>query len=350
MKYFVLLWVLCAVACKKSSTEVNQDPPELEIKGTDLSFLPLVRQSGITLYNSYNQAEDMLTTLKNAGVNTIRLRLWKNPTDPVSSFASVKNIAQECHSKGMKVLLSVHYSDTWADPGNQTKPAQWQSSTLNQLKDSIRVYTQLVVDEIQPEYIQIGNEINNGILWPDGSYNNFANFKSLLQAAIAGARNAVPETKIILHYAGFTDASAFFSSFTDLDYDIIGLSYYPIWHGKDLNALASALESLNSTYNRKIFIAETAYPFTLGFNDFTNNIIGLQSQLLPAYAPTPDGQKQFLLKLKDICTNASGCLGFCYWGTEWVSFAGSTSTNGSPWENQAFWDFSNKALPVLDVY
>jgi len=350
MKYLVFILMLSAIACKKSSTEVNQNPAELEIKGTDLSFLPLVRQSGLPLYNSNNQAEDMLTTLKNEGVNAVRLRLWKNPADPVSSFATVKNISQECHSKGIKVLLSVHYSDTWADPGNQTKPAQWQTSTLAQLKDSIRVYTQRVVDEIQPEYIQIGNEINNGILWPEGSFNNLVNFKGLLQAAIQGARNATPETKIILHYAGFIDASAFFSNFTDLDYDIIGLSYYPIWHGKDLNALASALENLNSTYNKNIFIAETAYPFTLGFNDFTNNIIGLQSQLLPAYAPTPDGQKQFLSKLKDICTNAPGCLGFCYWGTEWVSFAGSTSTNGSPWENQAFWDFSNKALPVLDVY
>lgn len=350
MKFLVFILMFSIAACKKSSTEVNQDPPGLEIKGADLSFLPLVRQSGLTLYNSNNQAEDMLTTLKNAGVNTVRLRLWKNPAAAVSSLSTVKAIAQECHSKGIKVLLSVHYSDTWADPGNQTKPAQWQSSTLAQLKDSIRVYTQLVVNEIQPEYIQIGNEINNGILWPEGSFNNLANFKGLLQAAIQGARNAVPETKIVFHYAGFTDASAFFSNFTDLDYDIIGLSYYPIWHGKDLNALASALQNLNSTFSKKIFIAETAYPFTLGFNDFTNNIIGLQSQLLPAYAPTPDGQKQFLSKLKDICSNATGCLGFCYWGTEWISFAGSTSTNGSPWENQAFWDFSNKALPVLDVY
>ncbi len=97
-------------------------------------------------------------------------------------------------------------------------------------------------------------------------------------------------------------------------------------------------------------IVETSYPFTLGWNDYTNNIIGQTDQLITAFPATSQGQKEYLQKIKDICLANNQCLGFCYWGAEWVSYKGNTATNASSWENQAFWDFSNKALPVLDVY
>ena len=154
----------------------------------------------------------------------------------------------------------------------------------------------------------------------------------------------------MLHYAGHENAHLFYGAMVGLDYDIIGLSYYPNWHGKNLNSLSQSLQTLSTSFDKEIMIVETAYPFTLNWNDYTNNIIGLSSQILDTYPPTPQGQKDFLQKIHDISTATPRGIGFCYWGGEWVSCHGDTATNGSPWENQALWDFDNRLLPVSEVY
>jgi len=248
----------------------------------------------------------------------------------------------------MKVLLTVHYSDTWADPGNQEKPEQWNNSYFSQLKDSVYIYTKKIVSEINPNYIQIGNEINNRFLHPDGK--NTENMKELLKSGIKAVRETNLSTKIIIHYAGFEGANYFYSTISDLDFDIIGISYYHIWHGKDLNSLKQNLITISNSVNKPIFIAETSYPFTLKWNDYTNNVIGLESQLLTDYAASPEGQKAYLNKIKSLISEVPKGIGFCYWGSEWISYKGNTSSEGSSWENQAFWDFENKILPVLDCY
>ena len=97
-------------------------------------------------------------------------------------------------------------------------------------------------------------------------------------------------------------------------------------------------------------IAETAYPFTLGWNDWTNNIVGLQNQLIPGFEATHDGQKNYVLNIKSWSKQSSSCIGFCYWGGEWISFRGAQATDGSSWENQALWDFNNNALPVIGAF
>ncbi len=350
---FFFLFVLSFTGC--SRTESNPETPQqpkkvLEIKGADISYLPEIRQYGISLKNASGEQEDMLQTLKKAGVNTIRLRLWKNPQSATSNLASVKALSSEAKALGLKVMITVHYSDSWADPAQQTKPADWQNLTFTQLKSEVYSYTKNLVEQIQPEYIQIGNEINNGFLFPEGNISNQTQFIELLKEGSKGARDAVGNTKIILHYAGFDGANQFFSNLSTVDYDIIGLSYYPMWHGKDLNALQNALNSISSTQNKNIFIAETSYPFTFSWNDQTNNVIGLTDQILPQYPATPAGQKDYLNQIKTITANNPKGIGFCYWGAEWISFKGNTATDGSPWENQAFYDFQNSALPVLEVY
>lgn len=345
--FFVIFFA--PISCNKDDDNLQQ-PQVLLIKGADVSYLPEVRISGIQLRNSQNQVEDMLQTLKNAGVNTIRLRLFKQPQQPTSGFLQVKNLTNECKNLGLKVFLSVHYSDTWADPSQQIKPLQWQNANYNQLKDSVFIYTKKIISEINPEYIQIGNEINNGFLFPEGSTSNLTQMQELLRSAINAVRSTNTQTKIILHYAGYQNAQWFFSQCTTLDYDIIGLSYYPIWHGKDLNVLQQNINSLTQNFSKKIIIAETSYPFTLDWNDYTNNTIGQSDQLITTFAATPQGQKEYLTQIKNICLANNRCLGFCYWGAEWISYKGNTATNASSWENQAFWDFSNKALPVLEVY
>ena len=341
--------MILAIACKKANTSSSNSHP-LEIKGADMSYLPEVRKSGLTFYNSTNQAEDMLTTLKSAGVNVIRLRLWKNPADNTSGFEEVKNLSEEIKSKGMKTLISVHYSDTWADPANQTKPAQWNGISYSALKDSVFQYTQKIVREMNPDYIQIGNEINGGFLWPDGDWNNPLQMKELLQKGISAVRSVNNTTKIIIHYAGYEYADEFFTNLSGMDYDIIGISYYPIWHGKDLDALRQSLTTLGTKQNKSILIAETSYPFTLSWNDYTNNVVGLNTQIITQYPATPAGQKEYIGKLMQIMKSIPKGIGVCYWGAEWVSYKGTVATNGSPWENQAFWDFTNNSLPVLEAY
>ena len=347
---FLSLVLICS--CGKGGSNVPDPAPtkQLTIKAVDASFIPEIRTFGISTKNRAGVTEDMLTTLKNEGVNTIRIRLWKDPANTHSGFNEVKSFAQEIKNLGMKVWITVHYSDTWADPGAQQKPAAWAAASFAQLKDSVYYYTKKIVTEINPEYIQIGNEINGGLIWPDGNYSNMGQMTELLRQGIKGVRDQSSQTKIMLHYAGFANATSFYSNFSALDYDIIALSYYPMWHGKNLDLLQSSLNTLSTQFNKDIVIAETSYPFTFGWNDYTNNVVGQSDQILAEYPATEQGQKDFLQKMKTIMLNTPKGTGFCYWGAEFIAFKGNVSTNCSSWENQALWDFSNKALPAISVF
>lgn len=345
----ILFIVVISCCCDQVDPIENTDYPP-EIRGADMSFLPEIKKSGLTFFNQADKPEDMLQTLKNAGVNVVRLRLWHNPSDVTSNFESVKKLSDEIKKSGMKVMITVHYSDSWVDPGKQTKPAKWKNLDFSTLKDSVYQYTKKIMTEINPEFIQIGNEINGGLLWPDGKINNLAQMKQLIASGTSAVRDANKSTQIIIHYAGTSSADWFYSQISDLDYDIIGLSYYPIWHGKNLDTLKNTMIHLSYKFGKKIFIAETSYPFTLSWNDATTNIIGSESQILSEFPATPLGQKNYLLKIKEIIKSVDKGAGFVYWGSEWVSFKGKDSNSGSTWENQALWDFTNSALPAMDVY
>jgi arabinogalactan endo-1,4-beta-galactosidase len=347
--FFISLFTFSCKKDKGVSQEISENPINYEVKGLDLSFIPEIRTSGIVFKNEDNVAEDMLETVRKSGHNTVRIRLWKNPSNVHSGFEEVKNFANEVKSKGMKVWITVHYSDTWADPGAQAKPQQWQNLNFPILKDSIYKYTKKIVKEIDPDYIQIGNEINFGLLWPEGKINNMTQMLQLLDTACKSVRINNPRTRIIMHYAGLAGADYFFDKIKNLSFDLLALSYYPIWHGKDLNAISETMDAL-SVYNKKILIAETSYPFTFNWNDYTNNVIGNTNQIISNYPASPVGQKQFLLTLKGIINKHPNGAGLCYWGAEWVAFKGNTATNGSSWENQALWDFDYKALPALNIY
>lgn len=346
-------------ACSSSDspdTPVVVDPPVVIaddfIRGADISFLPEIEKAGVVFTNN-GKTEDMLSTLKNSGCNTIRIRLWKNPANGHSGLAEVKTLAARVKKAGLKVWLTVHYSDDWADPAVQTTPAEWKDLSFADLKTAVASYTSTIITEINPDIIQIGNEINSGLLWPQGHLiNKEAQCIDLLKTASATVRSKAPKTKIMIHYAGVkaSDTDWFFSKVKDVDYDYIGLSFYPIWHGKDLTVVKSTIDALGTKFSKKVLIAETAYPFTLGFDDWTDNIVGQEDQLVSGYPATPEGQKSFVLAIKDLVKTSKSGIGFAYWGGEWVSFKGDQAKNGSTFENQAFYDFSNKSLPVLQVF
>lgn len=354
ISFVLTLLVMTFFAGCESATSPEIPPVSEEkffISGADLSFLPLIEREGAIFLNSDSIAEPMLITLKKAGVNTVRVRLFKDPDEFDQSFSGVRLFCSRLRSEGFRVMISVHYSDTWSDPGHQEMPSAWRGITSSALIDSVYEYTKMIAEEIKPDYIQTGNEINSGFMFEPGRIaNSDGIFRTLLDTAAKAVRKYSPGTKIVIHYAGLDWSDGFFRSIKGADYDIIGLSYYPLYHGKRIDALDSVITGLNREFGKKVAIVETSYPFTLGWNDWTHNVLGTNDQLHPGYPATPEGQYQFLKKVFSEVRESTGGAGVCYWGGEWVAFRGTTSTNGSSWENQALYDFNFRVLPVVKAF
>lgn len=352
---FVLFFGL--ICCSKDKEPIQQTPKPVEparefYRGADLSFLPEIRQSGTVFYDSANKAADALHIFKNYGCNLVRIRIWNNPASSHSAISEVQTFAAEVKANGMKVLLDFHYSDSWADPMQQTKPAAWKSLSDSILTDSVYQFTKKVIQLVQPELVQIGNEINGGLLWENGRISNPDRFVRFLNSGIRACREVLPSTKIIIHFAGISGSDYFYNLLKtkQVDYDVIGLSYYPQWHGKNLDTLENRINRLAETFQKKLILAECAYPFSLLWADYTNNTLGLESQIIPEFPATPTGQNLFMQRLRKIMVDCPNSLGFCYWAPEWIAFNGPTAANGSHAENQAMFDFNHKALPILSVY
>lgn len=348
----IMLIAFSASSCKKSEPEPTTLPPtepeQTFIKGGDFSFLPEIEEWNTTYYNSDSVASDPLSVFKDVGGNTVRIRLWKDPQNKYSSLPEVIALAQRVREAGLFVWLDIHYSDWWADPGHQTKPAAWVGISFQELVDSVAQYTNLVVTKVDPDIVQIGNETNSGFLWPEGHTNNAKQFQEFMRVGLTAAKVAKPKVLTMIHYAGVNGAFSYFEKLDTLDFDLIGISYYPKWHTNDLNELANELDVLGNSFGRKVVLAELAYPFTLGWNDWTNNIIGSKDDLLNEFPPTAEGQAAFLGRMNHLIKNTTNGFGVCYWSPDWVAYKGPTATDGSPWENQALFNFNNVALPGLD--
>ena len=347
---FFSLFISCQDDTVNEASE-NQYTSSI-ISGVDISDYPKVSSYNPTFYDENNNEISFINSLIQNGVNTIRLRLWVNPVDESSSLDEVKEFSNELKSLGFKIWVTPHFSDTWAHPGQQQTPSDWSSLSFEELKNQVYTYTSQIMSEINPDYIQIGNEINTGILFPHGRIaDNQDQFVELVNEGVNAVRNSSTNAKIILHCAGFESSNWFFNIVNQVDYDIIGISYYPWWHGKSLDDLQNQLSSLSINFEKEILIAETSYPFTLGWNDWTNNNVGLEEHLiLPEYPASPQGQKDFIRDIKNLVFEVNNGIGFCYWGADRIAWDGETSTNGSTWENQAVLDFENKELPVLQEF
>ncbi len=347
---FISLFISCQDDTVNEISE-NQHTSSI-ISGVDISDYPKVSSYNPTFYDENNNEISFINSLIQNGVNTIRLRLWVNPVDESSSLDEVKEFSNELKSLGFKIWVTPHFSDTWAHPGQQQTPSDWSSLSFEELKNQVYTYTSQIMSEINPDYIQIGNEINTGILFPHGRIaDNQDQFVELVNEGVNAVRNSSTNAKIILHCAGFESSNWFFNIVNQVDYDVIGISYYPWWHGKSLDDLQNQLSSLSINFEKEILIAETSYPFTLGWNDWTNNNVGSEEHLiLPEYPASPQGQKDFIRDIKNLVFEVNNGIGFCYWGAERIAWDGENSTNGSTWENQAVFDFENKELPVLQEF
>ncbi len=350
----IFLSLFLLFSCSEAESVPGEDPDTLPsfIAAVDVSFFPEIMDSGYEFRNAAGTPVPLLEFMREQGVNTARIRLWVNPESERSGLLEVKEFSSRLKSLGYRIWITAHYSDSWADPGKQVPPSAWDELDFESLKDEVARYTFQVVSEIQPDIYQIGNEINPGILLPKGDrFNSERQFLELLSAASSAVRSANEDTRIMLHFAGLSGAQDFYRQVASVDYDLIGVSYYPWWHGKSLGTLQSTLQLLGSENDKEVIVAETAYPFTLGFDDFTNNIIGWESQLyLPQFPATPQGQSNFLVELRQVTQSTTRGRGFCYWAPEWVAFKGGTAEDGSPWENNALFDFEGKALSAWEAY
>lgn len=345
------LLILITWACSKAPAPQPEVEPPTTVNlpiALDASEWPAWAATGNPVYDPTGQViPDMWAFLRDKGVTHIRLRLWHTPSDTTHGLAIVARFADDIRAAGMQVWLTVHYSDTWADPGQQTPPAAWQGLSIEPLVDSVEQYTKKVAQRIQPDIMQVGNEINHGFLWPLGKRDEPANFSRLLQAGCSTIRSVSPNTQIMLHFAGWKDAQFFFSHRAFIEYDLIGLSYYPWWHGDDLDQMEVGLRELKGL-GKPLWIAETAYPFTLDWQDTTHNAIGLAEQLHPDYPATPEGQAAFWQRMLQMALSQD-LEGLAYWGGLKLAAQPGQTGPGSGWENLAWFDFDHRALPILDV-
>lgn len=360
---FLLLFVF--FGCQSSDEQPNISPEKF-YAGVDWSFYAEMRDHNVVYYNSLEQPADPIELAAQSGMNIGRLRLWHSPASGRNNLSEVKQTALKLKQQQMAFMLDIHYSDTWTDPGNQTIPSAWQDLTLDELKTAVYQYTKEVLLELKsqntsPEFVQIGNETDSGFLWNHGRVwgdfeENWPNYASLVSRAIDAVREVSPTSKVILHHSKVELARFFFDELEsyDLDYDVIGLSYYPVYQTKDLSVVQTRLNELAANFGKKIMIVETAYPFTLDWDDNSNNIVGLESQLIQGYPATTQGQKQFLAAMIQIVKSIpeNNGIGVVYWAPDWIAFDGNdvTSTGGSSWENQALWDFNHTALPALEAF
>jgi arabinogalactan endo-1,4-beta-galactosidase len=335
------------------------------IVGYDISSLQEVEAGGGT-YSDEGKVEPLEKILAAHGATHARLRLWVDPVPPHCSVPQVLNMARRVEEAGLKLLLDFHYCDFWADPGKQPTPARWLDQEPATLADTIYEYTATVLHTfraagIPPDMVQVGNEITNGMLWPQGQLyvadqERWDEFVLLLKAGIAAVRDTFPaegQVAVMVHIdrGGDNAGSRYFLDHIlsrGTDFDLIGLSYYPWWHGP-VSDLHTNVHDLAHRYDRPIIVVETAYPWTLDDHDDGSNMVTGDTLLPAAFPPTIEGQRSFLQHLRSILEHAPNGrgAGLMYWEPAWLPGISLEPDTGNPWDNLTLFGPEGSALPSL---
>ncbi|HTS12947.1 MAG TPA: glycosyl hydrolase 53 family protein [Candidatus Limnocylindrales bacterium] len=323
----------------------NGDGHSTYAVGADVSFLKAAEDGG-KVFRDNGQAKPGLDILKDHGYNWVRLRIFHTPKELPNNLQYTIALAQEAKKRGFHFLLDFHYSDTWADPGKQFTPAAWQSMSHAQLVKAVFEYSRDTIAALReagvlPDMVQVGNEITNGMLWPDGKLPaNWDNFAELLKAGIAGVRvgsGDEPSPRIMIHIDRGGDKVRTKEFFDKLEtyhvpFGVIGQSYYPWWHGS-LNDLRDNMVFMAEEYKKEIIVVEAAYDWRPA--EYTKR---------PGPFPeTPAGQAEFLDEVNRVVQETPNGLGR---GVFWWEPA----VAGGPLVSRGFFDENGNALPVVDVF
>ena len=273
--FYVFLLITIA-GCSKSGSGVTPTPtptptpvPSSFAKGADISWLTEMETAGKKFYNSTGTETECMQLLKSIGMNTIRLRVWVNPTSAYNNKADVVAKAVRAKNLGMRIMIDFHYSDTWADPGHQTKPSAWAGQNIATLQTSVTAHTTDVLNALKTagvtlEWVQVGNETNDGMLWPEGKAStNMANFAQLINAGYDAVKSIFPLAKVIVHVSNGYDNSLFRWMFDGLTangakWDVIGMSLYPTaanWATLNSQCLSN-MNDMVARYGKDVMIVE----------------------------------------------------------------------------------------------
>lgn len=380
------------------------------IRGVDISSLAAFEDAGISFYYLDGTKGDMFDILAGAGVNYVRLKIWNNPYDSSSPYkgygggnsdlSKAKKLGKRATDAGMKVFIDFHYSDFWCDPEKQFAPKEWSSYSLEQKKQAVYGYTSWALGElldygVNVGIVQIGNETNGSMCGVGGLYDDVWDLSSGVAALMQQGCYAVDDINAkygksilkALHFTDLNENGQWYASCLNkqgVDYDIYSTSYYPMWHGT-ASDLTTNLTAIAKKYNKKVMVAETAYPYTLQNLDDTSNTVSEYCMNYTNYSVSVAGQAQ---AVKSICeavnkvnTNyKSGYgLGAFYWEPSWIPTSGSargtygtgwasstsgnfelvynssvkffsTTDKGSSWENMALFDTKGVAMKSLYVF
>lgn len=344
---------------------IKDDLPYTFLKGGDISELTYVEQGGGVFYETNGVPTDCLQILKNHGFNIVRLRLYNDPSPSnsdlpagIQSPTNILDLAARAKAKGLPIELTFYYSDGWA---NNT-PHAWTNYTFPQLTNAVYNFTTNFMTLMKnqgttPEYVSLGNEINNGgFLLPYGSTANWPQLAQLLIAGYAGVKAVSPSSQVILHMATVDSGAVTWFLNQALGYgvnwDITGCSYYPFWTGYTAEQARDQINSWYSTYSKPVLIMET------GYNWSTNKCDGYPGQLSnngpEPFPSTPLGQKEFLLNCFNAIkmVNQGQCIGDLYWDPIFICVPGEGWELGQPnvVDNTTLFDFTGHALPALDAF
>ena len=364
-------------------------------RGMDASAVLALENSGAKYYNFDGEEQDVFMTLAQAGVNYIRIRVWNDPYDENGNgygggnndVATAITLGQRATKYGMKVCIDFHYSDFWADPKKQFVPKAWEGMNIEEKADALYSYTldsltQILEAGVNVGMVQIGNEINNGM----SGETDVANVRKLLTAGSKAVREAAADfgkdILVAVHYTNIDDMKKLDTLLTglqvkEIDYDIVGLSFYPYWHGT-MDDLKNAIIHIRDTYGKKVYVAENAYCYTAEDGDGSANSVEGTSDLAEGYSASVQGQAN---EVRDVCAAASeaGAEGIFYWEGTWIPVGPADADNsaiwekygsgwassyasdydpkdagqyygGCSWDNQAMFDFTGHPLASLNVF
>lgn len=357
------------------------------IKGADLSMLAEVEKHGGKFFDEHGNPQDAIAILKENGFNYIRLRLWVDPKDADgkpygggnNDLATTIELAKRAKANGMKFLLDYHYSDFWTDPARQNKPKAWASMNIDQLTEAVYQHTKTTMDAfakagVLPDMVQVGNEINGGMLWPEGKSwgqngGEFDRLAGLLNAGIKAVKEHGDQIKVMLHLAEGTKNDTFIWWFDEITkrkvpFDIIGLSYYIYWNGP-MNALQYNMDDISKRYDKDLIVVEAAYGYTTANCDNAENNFTSKEADDAGYPATVQGQANYLHDLLQVVTKVpeGRGKGVFYWEPAWLPTPGATwatkagmKYNSDDWkegnarENQSLFDCQGKVLPSIKAF